>query len=76
MAFVRTESMLDIQGSRSRLREVIAKYPQLTNLPVGDFYKARCTALLSVVWSLLADSRSFHCLSLSLRWTLIYEVAA
>ena len=36
-----TESILDIQGSRSRLREVIAKYPQLTNLPVGDFYKVR-----------------------------------
>ncbi|CAE7461731.1 HYDIN [Symbiodinium sp. CCMP2592] len=33
-------ALINVLGSRSRLREVIAKYPQLTNLPVGDFYKA------------------------------------
>ncbi|CAE7232356.1 HYDIN [Symbiodinium sp. CCMP2456] len=33
-------ALINVLGSRRRLREVIAKYPQLTNLPVGDFYKA------------------------------------
>ncbi len=26
-------------GSKQRLQEVITKYPQLSNIPIGDFYK-------------------------------------
>ena len=29
------------RGSKQRLQEVITKYPQLTNVPIGDFYKVQ-----------------------------------
>lgn len=33
-------ALINVFGSKQRLREVIARFPQLTNIPVGDFYKA------------------------------------
>mmetsp|Transcript_27349 Transcript_27349/g.63682 ORF Transcript_27349/g.63682 Transcript_27349/m.63682 type:complete len:448 (-) Transcript_27349:195-1538(-) len=33
-------ALINVLGSRVRLKEVISKYPQLTNIPIGDFYKA------------------------------------
>ena len=33
-------ALLNVLGSKQRLQEVITKYPQLSNIPIGDFYKA------------------------------------
>ncbi|CAK9097734.1 Hydrocephalus-inducing protein (Protein Hy-3) [Durusdinium trenchii] len=33
-------ALINVLGSKQRLCEVITKYPQLANIPIGDFYKA------------------------------------
>lgn len=33
-------ALINVLGSKQKLQEVITKYPQLTNVPIGDFYKA------------------------------------